>query len=276
MPPQGLLLIAAYMPAQWPVRFIDENIRRRARRISPGRMSSWSAACTSRRRRFTISPPRQGRRQGDRARRPVGVERARNVSGFRLSPHRRNRRQYRPAHCLPRRRVARRRPRRCASKPRSGCRSPIFRSRPITSSVAALPDVHAAILQRLSLSLRVLRHPEPLWPAAAVQDAGADHRRARRHVRAGRPSAERVFRRRQFHRQPQGRARNAAASRRVAEGARLSDAICLRGDAQYRQAARNSVADARGLVSTEYSSASRRRRPTRSRPCARARTIRCR
>src|SRR5438094_10452546 len=27
MPPQGLLLIAAYMPAQWPVRFVDENIQ---------------------------------------------------------------------------------------------------------------------------------------------------------------------------------------------------------------------------------------------------------
>ena len=26
MPPQGLLLIAAYMPEPWPVRFIDENI----------------------------------------------------------------------------------------------------------------------------------------------------------------------------------------------------------------------------------------------------------
>src|SRR5262249_6866637 len=26
MPPQGLLLVAAYMPAEWPVRFIDENI----------------------------------------------------------------------------------------------------------------------------------------------------------------------------------------------------------------------------------------------------------
>src|SRR3974390_1510028 len=26
MPPQGLLLIAAYMPQAWPVRFIDENI----------------------------------------------------------------------------------------------------------------------------------------------------------------------------------------------------------------------------------------------------------
>jgi len=28
MPPQGLLLIAAYMPENWPVRFIDENIRK--------------------------------------------------------------------------------------------------------------------------------------------------------------------------------------------------------------------------------------------------------
>jgi radical SAM superfamily enzyme YgiQ (UPF0313 family) len=28
MPPQGILLIAAYLPAEWPVRFIDENIRR--------------------------------------------------------------------------------------------------------------------------------------------------------------------------------------------------------------------------------------------------------
>ena len=28
MPPQGLLLIAAYMPESWEVRFLDENIRR--------------------------------------------------------------------------------------------------------------------------------------------------------------------------------------------------------------------------------------------------------
>ena len=27
MPPQGLLLIAAYMPEPWPVRFVDENIQ---------------------------------------------------------------------------------------------------------------------------------------------------------------------------------------------------------------------------------------------------------
>src|SRR5438132_14288906 len=31
MPPQGILLIAAYMPANWPVRFIDENISRTAK-----------------------------------------------------------------------------------------------------------------------------------------------------------------------------------------------------------------------------------------------------
>src|SRR5579859_6240857 len=28
MPPQGLLLIAAYLPKTWQVRFIDENIRK--------------------------------------------------------------------------------------------------------------------------------------------------------------------------------------------------------------------------------------------------------
>src|SRR5467141_1921094 len=28
MPPQGLLLIAAYMPEAWTVRFVDENIRK--------------------------------------------------------------------------------------------------------------------------------------------------------------------------------------------------------------------------------------------------------
>ncbi len=27
MPPQGLLLIAAYLPSHWEVRFIDENVR---------------------------------------------------------------------------------------------------------------------------------------------------------------------------------------------------------------------------------------------------------
>ena len=28
MPPQGLLVLAAYLPERWPVRFVDENIAR--------------------------------------------------------------------------------------------------------------------------------------------------------------------------------------------------------------------------------------------------------
>ena len=58
----------------------------------------------------------------------------------------------------------------------------------------------------------------------------------------------RLFRRRQFHRQPQGRARSAAASDRMAEDARLRHAARLRGDAQYRQAARDPGEDARGRL----------------------------
>ena len=57
-----------------------------------------------------------------------------------------------------------------------------------------------------------------------------------------------LFRRRQFHRQPEGDARNAAASHRVAEAARPSVAVWLRSHAQSCQAARNPVAHARGGV----------------------------
>ena len=31
MPPQGLLIVAAYLPERWQVRFIDENIERAER-----------------------------------------------------------------------------------------------------------------------------------------------------------------------------------------------------------------------------------------------------
>ena len=37
MPPQGLLVIAAYLPANWPVRFVDENIAPPPRKTSSGR-----------------------------------------------------------------------------------------------------------------------------------------------------------------------------------------------------------------------------------------------
>ena len=53
---------------------------------------------------------------------------------------------------------------------------------------------------------------------------------------AGRHHRRGLFRRRQFHRQQEGGARAAAASDRLAEAARLSAAVLLRGDAQHRQA----------------------------------------
>ena len=51
MPPQGILVIANYMPANWDVRFIDENVRKASKvpRTSHGPTSSSRAACTSRR-----------------------------------------------------------------------------------------------------------------------------------------------------------------------------------------------------------------------------------
>ena len=139
-----------------------------------------------------------------------------------------------------------------------------------------LSDAHVAVLERVPVSLRVLRHPQPLRPAAAAQDRRADHRRARCHAPAEGASAGGLFRRRQFHRQSQGRQGHAAASRRLAEAARLSHELRLRGDAQHRQAAGNPRAHARGLVPRASSSASRRPRPMRSRRCARTRTSPCR
>ena len=47
MPPQGLLLIAAYLPADWQIRFVDENIRAATREDFNGRKPSLSAVCTS-------------------------------------------------------------------------------------------------------------------------------------------------------------------------------------------------------------------------------------
>src|SRR6266498_1004470 len=69
MPPQGLLLIAASIPPEWEVRFVDEN-------MSPARREDfvWAGA---------------GAGQGHGARRPLGLGLSRVVSGFRLPPHRR-------------------------------------------------------------------------------------------------------------------------------------------------------------------------------------------
>ena len=118
------------------------------------------------------------------------------------------------------------------------------------------------VLQRLSVSVRILRHPRALRPRRAIQDGRAGLRRARQ-ARGLRTVHLGLFRRRQFHRQQARRARDAAAPDRVAEAQRLSVAAVVRGDAQHRQAAGNPRADARGGVHDRSSAASRRPIPRR-------------
>src|SRR6516225_9769519 len=86
MPPQGLLLIAAYMPAEWPVRFIDEN-------ISPASASDFEMGGRGAR-EWDAHPgaadprhprPRQGDRQGRGAGRAIGVRIAGILPGHRIA-----------------------------------------------------------------------------------------------------------------------------------------------------------------------------------------------
>src|SRR5215467_2947272 len=86
MPPQGLLLVAAYMPAQWPVRFIDENIAPATRGdlTWAGVGHAYPGAADPRHPR-----PRARRRQSDGAGRSVGLRRAGDVSRRRVSASRR-------------------------------------------------------------------------------------------------------------------------------------------------------------------------------------------
>ena len=96
MPPQGLLLIAAYMPDSWPVRFVDEN-------ITPATDADFAWADVvlvtgmhiqaEQIHDITRRAHAAGKVGG--ARRALGVGLARNVSGRRLSPRRRDGRRHR-------------------------------------------------------------------------------------------------------------------------------------------------------------------------------------
>ena len=165
---------------------------------------------------------RQGGGQDHRARRIVGVRRARHVSGFRLSAYRRNRRRDGRTDCN-----AGRQHRAAAAadslrdKGAAAARRLSAAGLRPRAAEALFPCIDP-IFQRLPVSLRILRHPGALRPPAAAEIAGADHPRARRDLAQPNPPTRRLFRRRQFHRQSQGGARNAAAPGRMAEAARLS------------------------------------------------------
>src|ERR1700758_4320732 len=87
MPPQGLLLIAAYLPEAWPVRFIDENIgAARSEDFAWADVVMVSGMHVQRPQIRDIAA-RQDCRKSDRARRRIGVCCTRALSGIRLSAH---------------------------------------------------------------------------------------------------------------------------------------------------------------------------------------------
>ena len=166
--------------------------------------------------------PRQGRRQGHGAGRAVGVGSARDVPGLRLPSRRRNGRRDGPDR--PR---DRREPGPSAATGRRPDQGPAAAHRVSAAglrqgAVRQLSARHGAVLLRLPVSLRVLRHSGSLRPPAAHEDAAADRRRAGFHFLAAEPADHALLRRRQFHRQSQGRQGDAAASRRMAEAQPLS------------------------------------------------------
>ena len=195
MPPQGLLLIAAYMPESWPVRFVDENIEPATRRRSRlgRRRVRHRHAHPGASRSATFSAARARGRQGDGAGRAVGLGLARDVSGlstictsarWATRPTRSSARSTRASRARPRRW--------CCNTKRAAAAHATSRSPPMTS----LP-FGRYLLGTMQFSsgcpytVRVLRHPGPLRPPAAHEDAGADRRRARLHLRAAEPARRR-------------------------------------------------------------------------------------
>ena len=201
MPPQGLLLIAAYMPEPWPVRFIDEN-------IAPASAEDLAWADAVFVSGMHIQAPQihdiarraKAAGQGGRARRPVGLRRAGNVSELdyihvgeigdgtdkliaRLD-----------ADCTPP--AAQIRFETAERLPLPDFPVPAYNLIRLDSLSARL----AAIFLGLSVSLRILRHPGALRPPAAAENPGATVRRTRCHAGARQPSDLHLFRRRQFHR----------------------------------------------------------------------------
>ena len=242
MPPQGLLLIAAYMPESWPVRFIDENIARATRR----RFRLGRRGAGQRHARPGAADPRHPPRAPRRPARSVVLGGPSVSAAPEMYPDI----DYLHIGELGDATDA------LIARLDESVAPPAAQMRFETSERLPLRDfpipaydliplkrylmLTAAVLERLPLSLRVLRHPGPLRPPAAAEDAGADHRRARRHAPADRHPPVVYFVDDNFIGNRKADARDAAASRRLAEAARLSAAVRLRGDAQHRQADRRS------------------------------------
>ena len=133
-------------------------------------------------------------------------------------------------------RPGRRERRRAYSRPRSSTVDVTENSDPPLrpAEVRSLPPRRRAVLARLSIHLRVLRHHRALWPGAARQDQCPDAGRAGGALSA-RLSRPRRLRRRQSHRQQEGREVIPARAADMARGARLSVRIHHRSLGQSRR-----------------------------------------
>ncbi len=196
MPPQGLLLIAAYMPESWPVRFIDENIA-----AATAADLAWAdivLVSGMHIQRPQIHDIAHARRRPARSRCWADLRSPGRPSSIRISiistsaksatPPTSSSHAWTPA--------SRRRPRSMVFETKERlplCRLPGSGLRP--HPARPLSARQPAIFQRLSVSLRVLRHSRTVRTAAAPEDAGTAHRRTRRHAGAAVPSDDGLFRR---------------------------------------------------------------------------------
>jgi hypothetical protein len=233
MPPQGLLVIAAVLPASWEIRLIDENIRPATRDDY-----LWADAV------FVTGMHAQRRQIETICRRAHMFDRTSVLGGSSVSACPEHYPEFDYLHVgelgdATDELIARLT--RDVSRPESQVVLTTRERRDLTDF--PIPAYELAELRRyMTLSIQYssgcphqceLRHPDALWTQSPLKDAGSDHRRAGEaaHLRrrwGGRPD---LFRRRQFHRQSARCARTPPGADRVAKKPRLPLHVRLRGDA---------------------------------------------
>jgi hypothetical protein len=168
MPPQGLLLIAAYLPESWPVRFVDENIARAtAEDFAWADVVFVSGMHVQAPQIHDIRERAQAAGKVAVLGRPVGVRLARMVRRLRLPASRRDGGRDGP----PRRALDA-----SVARPpeqivlRTGERLPLpdFPIRPTSGCRSSATDRQPAILVRMPVPVRVLRHSGAVRAASRV------------------------------------------------------------------------------------------------------------
>ena len=240
MPPQGLLVVAAYMPASWQVRFVDEN-------IAPATEADLAWADVVLMSGMHIQAPQI--RDIHRRAKAAGKVTVLGGPSVSASPEMYPEIDY--LHCGELGDATDR----LVAQLDASLEPPPEQVRFETKDRLPMPEFPIPAYDMISLRSYLLCTiqfssgcpyrcefcdiPGLYGRQPRFKTRAADHRRARRHVQPEGASQLGLFRRRQFHRQSQGGARSAAAFGAMAKRPRLPDGVVLRGDAQYRQAGRN-------------------------------------